>query len=64
MPKQQYEEDQFYSVDGRLLLALIEMSKRLYSPEPLSGDERRDMANFLDAAITLGQRVEGPIDLG
>lgn len=64
MPKQKYEKDEFYSVDGGLLLALIEMQKRLYSPAPLSGDERRDMANFLFAAITQGQRVEGPIGLG
>lgn len=61
MPKPQYKQDEFYAVDGGLLLALIEMSKRLYAPTPLSGDERRDMANFLDATITRGQRVEGPI---
>jgi hypothetical protein len=56
-----YKEDEYYSVDGRLLLALVELSKRLYSQAPLSGDERRDMANFLDAAVTQGQRVEGPL---
>jgi hypothetical protein len=64
MPKQKYEESEFYSVDGGFLLALIEMQKRLYSQASLSGDERRDMANFLNAAIVQGQRVEGPIDLG
>lgn len=63
MPKQKYEKDDYYVVDGALLLQLIELSKRLYSPNPLSGDERRDIANFLSAAITHGQRVEGPVEL-
>lgn len=61
MANQKYKKDEYYSVDGALLLSLIDLSSRLYAPEPLSGDERRDIANFLNAAITQGQRVEGPI---
>lgn len=61
--RKQYKDNEMYVVDGGFLNALIRMSIVLSSGERLSDGERRDMGNFLDAAVTGGGRVEGPIDL-
>lgn len=39
---------------------LVAVKRRLYAPEPLSADARRDLANALDAI--LANAIEIPID--
>lgn len=45
------EVDQEYLVDGETLLRLRSVATRLYDDRPLSGDQRRDLANKLDALL-------------
>ena len=40
-----------YSVDPETLDKLQAIKRRLYFDKPLSGDERRDLANAMDAAL-------------
>lgn len=49
---------------------LVQLKRWLYSDQPLSGDQRRDLANAMDALlakivrIDLGEVVENPVTRG
>jgi hypothetical protein len=47
----------FEAVDMRVLEAI---RLRLYAPEPMSGDARRDLANTLDAVMHRAVEMETP----
>jgi hypothetical protein len=40
-----------YEVEGSLLKAFHDIMKRLYNDKPITPDERRDMANRMDAVF-------------
>jgi len=40
-----------YALEPETLSRLQDIKRRLYSDKPLSGDERRDLANALDALL-------------
>lgn len=47
-----YDDDDYgHLFDAHDMRALQKLKTRLYAPEPLSGDERRDLANTLDAIM-------------
>jgi hypothetical protein len=46
-----HDDSKSYGFDARDMRALEAIRQRLYAPEPLSGDARRDLANTLDAIM-------------
>ena len=46
-------EDGYYEVWAGNLRSLDFIRRRLYAPEPLTPDERRDLANTLDALLDI-----------
>jgi hypothetical protein len=46
-----YNEDHVYAFEAGDMRLLEEVKTRLYEDKPLSGDQRRDLANTLDAVL-------------
>ena len=47
-----------YTFDPEILEAIRSVEQRLYAPAPLSGDERRDLANRLNALLAKAVAVD------
>jgi hypothetical protein len=54
-----YDDDKAYVFEATQMRRLDQIRQRLYAPKPLTGDERRDLANALDALM----HGAGAIDL-
>ena len=53
MPKEpEFEWDSGYEVSGKVLVVYREIQKRLYAENPLTPDEKRDMANRMETCLT------------
>jgi hypothetical protein len=46
-----YADDKAYAFEAGDMRVLERLRRRLYADRPLSGDERRDLANTLDALM-------------
>jgi hypothetical protein len=46
-----YADDKAYAFEACDMRALEKLRQRLYADKPLSADERRDLANTLDALL-------------
>ena len=51
MERAEIKREEVYAVDGALLQAVRDIMSRLYNDRPIEPDERRDMANRLDAVL-------------
>ena len=55
------QDHEYYVIEGWRLKQLKALEKRLYAEKPLTSDERRDYANWLNQSFFEG--LEGPVDL-
>ena len=44
--------DDVITTEGRVIRLLREIEARLYAPEPIDADERRDLANRVNAVLS------------
>lgn len=51
-----------YLVDGETLTKLRAVERRLYDDKPLSGDQRRDLANTLNALLGACEQFSIPTE--
>lgn len=42
----------YYAIEPEIMERIRAVMRRLYAPEPLSGDARRDLANTMDALLS------------
>lgn len=49
-----------YAFEPEDMAKLRAILRRLYAPEPLSGDERRDLANAMDAVLAQAVVLNAP----
>jgi hypothetical protein len=51
-------DDNAYLLEALDMRMLLRIKQRLYAPAPLNGDERRDLANTLDAIMHRAQEID------
>jgi len=47
----EFDPDEFYAVEGRLMQRVVSVARRLYTENRLVGDEYRDLAQALHGVV-------------